>query len=203
MVTKPVKRKNSGAAKKRLILALALLIVLPYIGLWYLNVWYDREIKQIANARLIIVDKEKMLLRLMDYHGEEQRSYGICCGKSYGNKQTRGDMKTPEGIVHITDIEASSDWEHDFHDGKGRIKGAYGPWFLRLSVPNHKGIGIHGTHKPESIGHRETEGCIRLKNCDIIDLKERINTGIIVIVLPSYTDLAASSKDSLQRILTN
>lgn len=101
-------------------------------------------------------------------------------------------MKTPEGIFRISDIEDSSKWEYDFKDGYGQIEGAYGPWFLRLKVPGHKGIGIHCTHKPESIGTRDTEGCIRLPNSDIEDLKDRVNPGMVVIVLPSYNDIAVT-----------
>jgi hypothetical protein len=70
---------------------------------------------------------------------------------------------------------------------------------LRLEVPGHKGIGIHGTHKPESIGTRDTEGCIRLKNDDIADLKTKVNIGMVVIVLPSMDDLTATRIDSLSR----
>lgn len=171
---------------------LAILVMAPYTGLYFVKCWYDNKVNDIANARFIIVDKEQMLLHLMDYKGNEIETYSICCGKNYGDKQVIGDMKTPEGIFRITDIEDASTWGHDFKDGKGRIEGAYGPWFLRLAVPGHKGIGIHGTHKPESIGTRDTEGCIRLRNNDIEKLKDRVNPGMVVIVLPSYNDLAAT-----------
>lgn len=102
----------------------------------------------------------------------------------YGNKQRKGDHKTPEGNFKICQICDSHAWSHDFKDGKGVVKHAYGPWFLRLSVPGFHDIGIHGTHRPESIGTRATEGCIRLKNEDIADLKSRIRVGTPVIILP-------------------
>lgn len=191
-------KKDTKYVQKGLWLILALLVILPYVGLYVVKCWYDNKIDDIANARFIIVDKEKLLLHLMDYNGNEIKSYGICCGKNYGNKQVYGDMKTPEGIFHITDIEDASSWGHDFKDGKGRIEGAYGPWFLRLAVPNQKGIGIHGTHKPESIGTRDTEGCIRLSNQDIEELKQQINVGMVVIVLPSYKDLATINTNQKQ-----
>jgi len=189
-----MKRTQKNNVRKCLWAVLALLVVAPYIGLYVVKRWYDGKVDDIANARIIIVDKEQMQLHLMDYEGNEVRNYGICCGKNYGNKQVVGDMKTPEGIFRITDIEDASTWGHDFKDGKGRIEGAYGPWFLRLAVPGHKGIGIHGTHKPESIGTRDTEGCIRLTNEDIADLKSRVSPGMVVIVLASYNDLAADKK---------
>lgn len=183
---------RTSNTRKWLWTVLILLVLTPYIGLYVMKCWYDNKVNDIANARFIIVDKEQLQLHLMDYEGNEVKAYGICCGKNYGDKQVIGDMKTPEGIFRITDVEDASTWGHDFKDGKGRIEGAYGPWFLRLAVPGHKGIGIHGTHKPESIGTRDTEGCIRLANADIEDLKNRVNPGMVVIVLPSYNDLAVT-----------
>lgn len=194
-----IQKKKSSALWLKVILAV--LITLPYFGLLGVKMMYDNKTEKITNAKFIIIDKEKMILHLMDYRGEEVKSYGICCGKKYGNKQKIGDLKTPEGIFRITDIEEASTWKHDFKDGNGPIYGAYGPWFLRLAVPGHKGIGIHGTHKPESIGTRDTEGCIRLKNADISDLKERVNPGMVVVIIPSYVDLSVSQKDSINQFV--
>ena len=192
-------KSKINSTRKYLYVLLALLVIIPYLGLYGMKVWYDYKIDKIANARFIVVDKESLSLKLYDYSGSELKSYGISCGKNLGNKRVAGDMKTPEGIFHITEIEEASTWEHDFNDGKGKIEGAYGPWFLRLEVPGHKGIGIHGTHKPESIGTRDTEGCIRLKNEDLNDLKNKVNVGMVVIVLPSLEDLSASKKEILLR----
>ena len=196
-----IKIKQRQPSKNRWLWGLlVVLVILPYLGLFGVKVWYDRKVDKIKNARFIIVDKETMKLKLFDYNGIERRSYGISCGKNYGQKQKIGDMKTPEGMFHISEIEEASTWGHDFKDGRGKIEGAYGPWFLRLEIPGHKGIGIHGTHKPESIGTRDTEGCIRLRNEDIADLKSKVNIGMVVIVLPSLGDLSASQKDSLSQI---
>ncbi|MDD6850571.1 MAG: L,D-transpeptidase [Veillonellaceae bacterium] len=48
------------------------------------------------------------------------------------------------------------------------------------------GIGIHGTHDPNSIGTNASEGCIRMYNQDVAELKEIIcqyNGGIGVNVV--------------------
>ena len=127
---------------------------------------------------------QDLTLDLVDSKGESIRQYRIACSKYYGNKLKKGDNKTPEGTFHINEILNSKSLTHDFKDGKGPVRGAYGPWFLRLSVPGFIDIGIHGTHLPESIGTRATEGCIRLRNEDITDLKERIRLGTPVIILP-------------------
>lgn len=202
---KEPKRKKTHSARittgKLLLYALlALVIILPYLGIWLCKEWYDSKVKAINNATLILVNKEDMTLRLVDYRGKTLSSYNIACGKKYGDKTQRGDYKTPEGIFHISDIQDATAWKHDFGDGKGEITGAYGPWFFRLEVPGHKGIGIHGTHKPESIGTRDTEGCIRLHNDDLQELKQRVFIGMTVIVLPSLMDLTGTMLlDSLQK----
>ena len=114
-------------------------------------------------------------------------SFEIACGKYKGNKLQKGDCKTPEGEFTICKIHDSSAWKHDFKDGEGLIDGAYGPFFFRLqgdSLEADVGIGIHGTHLPQSIGSRSTEGCIRLKNEDIIKLYGYVYVGMRVIILP-------------------
>ena len=140
---------------------------------------------------LIVISKEDMTLRLIDGQGGDILKFPIACGKNYGNKRKSGDMKTPEGVFSISEIVDASCWTHDFGDGKGEIAGAYGPFFIRLETPGHKGIGIHGTHKPESIGTRDTEGCIRLHNEDLCHLVEYVRVGMTVVITPSYKDSLA------------
>ena len=45
-----------------------------------------------------------------------------------------------------------------------------------------KGIGIHGTHDPDSRGTNATEGCIRLSNEDIDELKQYAYKNMPVII---------------------
>jgi lipoprotein-anchoring transpeptidase ErfK/SrfK len=42
---------------------------------------------------------------------------------------------------------------------------------------NKKGIGIHGTDDPGSIGHAVSHGCIRLANWDVVRLATKIKSG--------------------------
>lgn len=118
------------------------------------------------------------------------KKYPIAIGKNPGDKQKSGDCRTPEGNFYINRIQNSKNWVHDFKDGKGPIKGAYGPWFLGLytgakktkSGKSWKGIGIHGTHDPSSIGKMVSEGCIRMRNEDIMELKEYVKIGTSVSI---------------------
>lgn len=120
----------------------------------------------------IIVNKSEHTLSLLKGN-ELVKEYPVATGKNTGDKQRVGDHRTPTGNFKIVSIENASSWSHDFRDGKGKIAGAYGPWFLRLDAKGWRGIGIHGTHDPDSRGTNVTEGCIRLSNEDIAELKEK------------------------------
>lgn len=163
--------------------------ILGAVAAWFAyKCYFDNTLQNIQNANLLLISKQEMKLRLIDYKGRELFAAHIACGLNYGNKQKPGDMKTPEGVFSICDIQNSQKWTHDFHDGKGEIKGAYGPFFIRLATPGHKGIGIHGTHDSLSIGTRATEGCIRLKNEDLEKLVPMLNVPMTVVITPSAQD---------------
>jgi len=130
----------------------------------------------------ILVRKQDFTLTL--YRGRSViASYPVAIGKNDGDKQKSKDMRTPEGVFSVLSVENSSHWVHDFGDGKGPIAGAYGPYFIRLKTP-YRGIGIHGTHDPNSIGTKATEGCIRLRNEDLLALVKDVKKGMIVVILP-------------------
>lgn len=131
-------------------------------GLW---IFIDK-----ADDRLYLVNKNQVV-----------DSWGIAIGKVPGNKQAKGDSRTPEGTFTVSRIQDASTWTHDFKDGKGVIKGAYGPWFIRLRT-GWDGIGIHGTHDPDSIGTMASEGCIRLRNEDLEHLKPMVKLNMKVVI---------------------
>lgn len=145
---------------------------------------FSKYLSEVDEYPFIVISKTALTLDLVDAHGHSIAHYGCACAKNYGPKERRGDHKTPEGTFKITQLLNARGLSHDFGDGKGPIRNAYGPWFLRLGVPGYIDIGIHGTHLPESIGTRATEGCIRLTNEDITDLKGRVHVGTSVIILP-------------------
>lgn len=94
----------------------------------------------------VVISKEEMKMRVYDATGRELRCYPIACGRNVGNKKRQGDMRTPVGLFKVQEILDAHTWTHDFKDGKGVIRGAYGPYFVRL-LTGHKGIGIHGTRR--------------------------------------------------------
>ncbi len=147
--------------------------------------------KENSNAYNISIKKQEFRLYL--FQGTNLiKTYPIATGRNPGDKVRGGDFRTPEGNFYIKRIENASSWDHDFHDGKGSIKGAYGPWFLRLYTGSDrtktgkgwKGIGIHGTHDPSSIGTMASEGCIRMHNEDVAELKGLVKIGTPVTIDP-------------------
>lgn len=148
--------------------------------------------KPTGNA-FIVVSKRDQTLSVYDLNAAGDTvmvaQFPCCMGKNKGDKQRRGDMRTPESPAgkpfKITMIQDASTWKHDFKDGRGNIK-AYGHWFLRLETPGHKGIGIHGsTNNENTVPGRASEGCIRLLDKDIITLKEHFAyVGMPVTVQP-------------------
>ena len=146
---------------------------------------------------LIKIHKQSYKLELFeDGNAQPLKVYGIAVAKNPGDKQMTGDNRTPTswgsavaipskyagaaaGISSaqvpfvVEEICDASYWTHDFGDGKGQIAGAYGPWFISLDT-GWIGIGIHGTHDPASIGTMASEGCIRLRDQDVAELKQLI-----------------------------
>lgn len=172
---------------------LILILILGAAGsIYWLEARHQQELDKVDNARFILISKQEMKLRLIDYKGNELFSAPVATGLNAGNKEKVGDMRTPEGVFQVADIQQAADWKHDFKDGKGEISGAYGDYFIRLAVPGHKGIGIHGTHLPESIGTRASEGCIRMKNEDLKRLVSLIYPPMTVVITPAADDEKAN-----------
>ncbi len=134
-----------------------------------------------AQTRTIVVDKPSLQLYVIE-NADTLFSAPICVGCNCGDKLKKGDHKTPEGVFSISQIQNSSKWKHDFGDGKNLISGAYGPLFFRLKTSKWTSIGIHGTCFPKSIGKRDSEGCVRLNNEDLLKLKPFIKIGMKVII---------------------
>lgn len=161
-----------------------------------------REIKRKENC-FIVISKLSTNLRVFEVCGTDTLltvQYPACLSKNKGNKEKNGDMKTPESPKEapfsISAIQDASGWTHDFGDGRGQIL-SYGHWFLRLVTPGHSGIGIHGsTNNEESVPGRASEGCIRLRDQDIDDLKMKYAfIGMKVIIKAEEEGLLSFEKN--------
>ena len=118
--------------KRRITLFLSFAVLI----LWVSDTEIDRPQKSAGkpppshNYHLVAVKRD---FKISLYDGKTLlKSYPIAIGKHPGDKMKVGDMRTPEGNFYIEEIQDSRNWSHDFEDGAGPIKGAYGPFFLRL-----------------------------------------------------------------------
>ncbi len=138
---------------------------------------------QVMAQKHIVINKSELVIYVINKN-DTLFTAPVCVGKNFGDKQKSGDCRTPEGAFSISQIQDARSWQHDFGDGGGMRKGAYGPWFFRLKTPRWTSIGIHGTCFPESIGTRDSEGCVRLQNDDLTELRKHVAVGMKVIILP-------------------
>ena len=47
---------------------------------------------------------------------------------------------------------------------------------------NKKGIGIHGTSNPQTIGRAQSHGCMRVANWDVVRVSKLITKGMTVVI---------------------
>lgn len=154
-----------------------------------------------------VVSKKHFVLNVYEVQERDTvllASYPVCVGLNPGNKKSLGDKRTPEsGIIRgfpITEILPSHTWKHDFGDGRGSIL-SYGAWFMRLGTPGFRSIGIHGsTNNESSVPGRDSEGCIRLRDKEIIHFHNQYAfQGMMVYVLSEDEDYHSFERDARGR----
>jgi lipoprotein-anchoring transpeptidase ErfK/SrfK len=125
----------------------------------------------------VVVRKSEFELELVEEDRIRRFPVAVGSNPDGADKIAEGDCRTPEGEFTIVSIEDSAGWEREGE----RV---YGPLFLRLDCPPWKGIGIHGTNEPDSVGTRSSRGCIRMRNEDLIELAGSVSVGTPVTILP-------------------
>ena len=110
------------------------------------------------------------------------RSFKIATGKVDGDKERRGDSKTPEGIYFTAEALPPTQLEHK----------KYGPLAIPLNFPNPmdqilgktgSGIWLHGVGDRKIEDAHVTEGCVAFQNSEISSLPQwlRPQQGVVVI----------------------
>ncbi|MDH5541474.1 MAG: L,D-transpeptidase family protein [Nitrospinota bacterium] len=130
----------------------------------------------------VAVDKKNRklhILREFQEHFEVVNSFDVSLGKNTGRKETQGDLKTPVGLYHVTEIITKD------------LDKIYGPRAFVLNYPNMYdrkkgrtggGIWLHGT----GIGERtpDTRGCVELTDKNIVDLDQWVFKDTTVAIFP-------------------
>jgi lipoprotein-anchoring transpeptidase ErfK/SrfK len=104
-----------------------------------------------------------------------------------GSEQT----ESPIGDWKVRGVAKLPDYRHDeslLNKGERSDKfhllppGPNNPVGVVWIALNKKGIGLHGTSDPDSIGRSASHGCVRLANWDVIRLAEKIKAGVPVAI---------------------
>ncbi len=150
----------------------------------------EDEVKNIS----ILIEKSKYKLTIFN-NLQAVKSYPVVFGGNpTGDKLREGDRKTPEGIYYVRDLYPHESWskfiwldypraeswrEHFQAKSNGNLK-----WVFPIGSE----IGIHGVpNESDSLIERKsnwTLGCISLKNNDVDEIYDFLDTGILVEIVP-------------------
>lgn len=118
------------------------------------------------------------------------RTYPCSTGERSGPKSAQNDKKTPEGIYYVT---------NSFKEQE--LTSIYGVRAFPIDYPNPidrelgrtgYGIWIHGTNQP--LKPRDTNGCVVLRNEDILDLSQYIHEGQTPIIITQKINFAEEER---------
>ena len=105
-------------------------------------------------------------------------AYPVTIGSAH-NTSPIGDWKV-RGIAKLPRFRYDKEMlEHGERSGNFYMlpAGPRNPVGVMWIALNKKGIGIHGTNDPDSIGRAASHGCIRLANWDVVRLATKIKAG--------------------------
>ncbi|MCF7804856.1 MAG: L,D-transpeptidase family protein [Candidatus Marinimicrobia bacterium] len=155
---------------------LSLLVLLAWIPLQAEPAYFPAVMNLSADSTsyILVVDKTDQEMHLIKSPRpgalEIIKTYRVTTGRVNGNKEVEGDLKTPEGIYRVIDLLPGEN-----------LLPKYGPLAFVLNYPNFAdrkfgrtggGIWIHG--RDEEIQDFLTEGCVSLRNDQILELQQYI-----------------------------
>ncbi|MEI7745692.1 MAG: L,D-transpeptidase [Chloroflexota bacterium] len=104
------------------------------------------------------------------------RSFPAAIGRNPGDKRRVGDNRTPETPAGRT------------YTVTGKLHTSptspFGSRYLGLDSPPWRGIAIHGTNEPDTVGTMASHGCARLFNADAEWLYNAVQLGDPVLITP-------------------
>lgn len=143
---------------------------------------------------VLLVDKSEHKLYLLKYENGNQKIVQVfdCkTGKIYGDKQERGDHKTPEGVYFFTqkylrpEIINRVGKDNAFQYGEMAFVTNFPNIIDQLKGKNGGGIWLHGTDEPfEATPSLDTRGCVVTTNETIQSLSKfiQLDTTPLIVV---------------------
>jgi len=156
--------------------------------------WYEKPLD------IIVCKKSDKTLVLYHFNGKEYSTklkIPIVIGKSDGDKQQQGDLKTPVGIYAIIEKK---------HD----VDPFYGPLAFVTNYPNPldktlgkngNGIWLHG-FPPNCPDKNSTKGCIASPNTELLSLDKNLTDYRSSLLMISEDKIPSISKKDIINLLS-
>ena len=135
-----------------------------------------QKLQVLEGQASIIVHRGEFRLDLL-WNGAYVKSYTVGIGKP--------ESPTPDGQFTVRDMVIRAPWTKP---GGGVVK--YGEegyalgerWMGFENKPGANGLGIHGTNDESTVGTRCSNGCVRLRNADVMELYNFVDAGTQVTI---------------------
>ena len=136
--------------------------------------------EQEAGKTALKIDTKTSMLTVLD-DGKLIAAYPVTIGSErtespIGDWKVRGVAKLPD-YRHAEALLNKGERSDKFHLLPPGPNNPVGVVWIAL---NKKGIGLHGTSDPDSVGRSASHGGVRLANWDVIRLAEKIKAGVLV-----------------------
>ncbi|WP_170007590.1 L,D-transpeptidase [Bacillus fonticola] len=143
-------------------------ILIIFSPLWPLGV------NPTSSDPFLIINKSTNQLALID-EGTIQHVYFVGTGKT--------EELTPEGMFTIT-VKAVQPYYRKKDIPGGDPKNPLGTRWIGFDANNTEGrtFGVHGTNRPDSIGHYVSAGCIRMLNQDVEEVFSKVPLGTRIYI---------------------
>jgi lipoprotein-anchoring transpeptidase ErfK/SrfK len=134
------------------------------------------------SARKVLLDTKKRIARFFDQKGILMASFPITPGKDKfikpGEFSLVNMVTTPEFRWDKAMLEKGERSEEYFQ----LPPGPNSPVGIFWASTSRKGIGLHGTSTPHTIGRSQSAGCIRFANWDAVRLPSLIRPGTKLVM---------------------
>jgi murein L,D-transpeptidase YafK len=141
-----------------------------------------------------VVDKKARMLSVWQQTEEGLKrvaQFPADLGKKEGEKQNRGDSRTPEGIYFLQEKMEGASLDFNLY-GKRAFTTDYPNFFDRLGGKTGNGIWLHAVpdHVPLTRG---SKGCVVVRNDVILNLSQYVRLGRTPLIIGEKDDLLSES----------
>ncbi len=140
-------------------------------------------VEKLAVSKTSVKIDSKSSMLTVHENGKLIAAYPVTIGSEQtespvGDWKVRGVAKMPN-FRHDKSMLNKGERSENFHMLPPGPNNPVGVIWIAL---NKKGIGLHGTSDPDSIGRSVSHGCVRLANWDVIRLAGKVKAGVPVAI---------------------